>query len=281
MESQQNQRLGQQIKETNAFSHKSLFLGILSSVVSSAIIPALGAGRIATLAGAALSPLLVAVITTRGPGVARTVGIAALSAIALVISIGGFTLPEAIAGRGTLTADGSGTFVNTRRTPTPPLPSAPTTEPKTKPEATTPPTTQPGPKLKMPKSLTCPDAKVGEAEACKQIGVQNVGATTVEIGTAGLEGDQAGDFTLTKVCNGTLKPHSACSVRLTFQPTSAGVREAFLVVHLNPGDVTWRVTISGNAIDNGGDPEQSPGTPSTSPGGASQSPEPEPTPSAG
>jgi hypothetical protein len=250
MESQPKQRLGQQIKETNAFSHTSLLLGVLSSVVSSAIIPALGAGRIATVAGAALSPLLMAVFTTRGAGIARTIGIVALSVVAFMISIGGFTLPEAIAGTGSLTASGSGTFVSTRRTPEPTTSPTQATEP-TKPETTKPSTKTTGLKVDMPKSRKCPDVKVGDAEACKQIGVHNSGATTLEISTVGLEGDQAGDFSLTKQCNGTLKPNKGCSVRLEFRPTAVGVRKAVLVIQLNPGDVTRRVTITGEGIDDG------------------------------
>jgi hypothetical protein len=91
--------------------------GILASIVCTAIIPALGASRAATVAGAAISPVLVAVITTRGPGLARSAGIAVLAAVALVITVSGFTLPELVAGRGSLVADRPGTFVDTERTP--------------------------------------------------------------------------------------------------------------------------------------------------------------------
>jgi hypothetical protein len=289
MDTQQNRHLGQQlglqlgrqIKETNAFSGRSLFLGILASLVCTAIIPALGAGRIATLAGATLSPLLVAVITTQGAGLIRSAGVAALSAVALVISIGGFTLPEAIAGHGSLTADGDGTFVNTRRGPTPtppaPLPTKSTVKPGTQPtkkpgttqptnKPQTPPSSQAG--LQVPEGRKCPEVVVGEAESCKQIGLRNVGTTTLQVTTSDLEGEQAGDFVLTKVCNGTLKPHTACSVRLRFRPTAAGVREASVVVHVTPGGVARRVTISGNAIDNsedkGADPPPTTPTPSPS-----------------
>lgn len=282
MDTQQNrysgQQFGRQIRETNAFSGKSLFLGILASLVCSAIIPALGAGRVATLAGATLSPLLVAVITTQGAGLIRSAGVAALSAIALVISIGGFTLPEAIAGHGSLTADGPGTFVNTRRGPTPtppaPLPTKssvkPWTQPTKKPGTTQPtnkPSTSPSSqtRLQMPQIRKCPEVVVGETETCKQIGLRNVGTTTIQVTTSELEGENADDFILTKVCNGTLKPDTACSVRLRFRPTAAGVREASVVVHLTAGGIARRVTITGNAIDNsednGGDPPPSTPTP--------------------
>ncbi len=281
MQPQQNRPISRQIKDTNAFSGTSLFFGILASAVCAAIIPALGAGRLATVSGAALSPLLVAIITTRGPGLVRSAGIAALSAVALVITIGGYTLPEAIAGQGSLTGQGPGTFVNTKRTPTPtppsPLPTKPTpTESPTPdpPTPTPPPPSPPGMILEIPEIRECPEVEVGGAKTCKQIGIRNVGSTTVEVVTGEIEGDASGAFALTKVCNGTLKPNTACSVRLRFRPTAAGVHEASLVLRLQPGDIEHRVTITANATEGGDDPGPTE-TPSPSPDPPSPSPEPE------
>jgi len=255
MESHDNRPISRQIKDTHAFSGKSLFFGILASAVCSAIIPALGAGRLATVAGAALSPLLVAMITTQGRGPARSIGIALLSAFALVITIGGFTLPEAIAGQGSLTSAGSGTFWSTERTPEPTPPAVQKTNPPvlrpTTPKPTPPPATPAGMKVDIPEIRKCPEVEVGGSEACKQIGIRNVGSTTVEVTTGELDGDQSSEFTLTKVCNGTLKPNTACSIRLRFQPTATGAHEAFLVVYLQPGGVERRVTITGNAVETG------------------------------
>ncbi|MFG1814991.1 hypothetical protein ACGFIF_14575 [Kribbella sp. NPDC049174] len=275
----QNRPIGRQFKDTRAFSGTSLFFGILASAGCAAIIPALGAGRLATVAGAALSPLLVAVITTHGRGLVRGIGIAALSAFALVITIGGFTLPEAIAGHGSLTGAGSGTFVNTERIPAP-TPPAPWTSPAvttTKPPAsarTSPPPTPPtAMNVVIPEIRKCPELRVGEAKACKQIGIRNDGSTSVEVATGDIEGDQSSDFTLTRVCDGVLKPNSACSIRLRFWPTAAGAREAFLVVHLQPGNVERRVTITGDALDRGTEPTEPTRTPSPSPSPS----EPDPT----
>ena len=254
---QQNRPISRQLKDTHAFSGTSLFFGVLASAVCAAIIPALGAGRLATVAGAALSPVLVAVITTHGRGLVRSIGIAGLSAFALVITIGGFTVPEAIAGQGSLTGKGSGTFVSTKRIPTPTPPAVwtttkprvvPSTKPPTKPVPSTPPTSPSGMKIAIPEIRKCPEVEVGKTEVCKQIGIRNVGSTTVKVATGDVEGDQASDFILTKVCDGTLKPKKTCSIRLRFWPTDAGAREAFLVVHLQPGDVEHRVTITGNAV---------------------------------
>lgn len=260
--------LGRQIKDTHAFSGKSLFFAVLASVVCSAIVPALGAGRTATVLGAALSPLVVAVISTQGPGLARTLGIASLSAVALLITISGFTIPEAIAGNGSLTATGSGTFVTTKRGPTPTPPqvqAAPAGKPTTIRQPTSAPTSQPTPAptpaptagpsptspsgllVDLPAKRQCPEVAAGEAKACKQIGVRNTGTANVQIATVSLHGDQASAFTLTKVCNGTLKPGTACSIRLRFEPMGVGVHEAVLVVRLDPGNVERRVTITGNA----------------------------------
>lgn len=261
MDTHENRHLGRQIKETNAFSSKSLLLGILASLICTAIIPALGAGRIATLAGAGVSPVLVAVITTQGAGLARSAGIAALSAVALIVSIGGFTLPEAIAGHGSLTANGPGTFVDTKRSPTPtptaPQPSkSPVTKPTVRPKATqptkkheTPSTKQPVTGFKVPASLECPKTTVGESQSCNRAGLHNGGATTLQVSTSELRGEHAGDFVLTKKCDGTLKPDSGCSVRFRFQPTAAGVREAFVVVTVSPGAIAHRIRITGEAGD--------------------------------
>lgn len=235
MEAQQD-RLGRQLKETKAFSPTSLFFGVLSSVVCTAVIPALGAGVPATLAGAALSPLLGAVITTQGHGLVRTIAIACVCSVAAIVTIGGFTLPELVAGRGSLTSDRDGTFVSTERARTSPSPTPTPTET---------PTGRLAPKVELVTSRKCPDAKVGETSSCRQVGIQNVGRTTVRIDSADLAGEGAGDFTVYKHCHGTLQPGSACSVRMKFRPTAVGVRTAVLTVHVDPGDADHRVTITG------------------------------------
>ena len=256
MGTQQNHRIRRQLRETNAFSGTSLFFGVLASVVCSAIIPALGAGRIATVIGAALSPLLVAMFTTRGPGLIRTVGIASVTAIAFVISLGGFTLPEAIAGDGSLTSDRAGTFVYTKRGPTPTPPQAgPATRPTPVPEPSEPPSSpeppepsQAGGEIEMPDRRECPEIAVGEVKVCKQIGVGNAGTKTVEIATGEISGADADDFVITHRCDGMLKPGTGCSVRLEFHPSAGGLREASLLLYVQPGNITREITIVGNAI---------------------------------
>jgi hypothetical protein len=223
MQPQQNRPISRQLKDTNAFSGTSLFFGILASAVCAAIIPALGAGRLATVTGAALSPLLVAIITTRGPGPVRSAGIGALSAVALVVTIGGYTLPEAIAGQGSLTGHGSGTFVNTERTPTPTPPSPLPAKvlkpqpPKPKPPTPTPTPSPSGMKLEIPEVRKCPAVDVGRAATCK-IAIRNLGSTTVEVVTGELEGDASGAFAFTQVCNGTLKPNTADATENVEEP---------------------------------------------------------------
>ncbi|MFI6831687.1 hypothetical protein ACIBG5_31605 [Kribbella sp. NPDC050241] len=257
MGTQQNHRIRRQLRETNAFSGTSLFFGVLSSVVCAAIIPALGAGRIATVIGAALSPLLVAMFTTRGPGLIRTVGIASVTAIAFVISLGGFTLPEAIAGDGSLTSDRAGTFVSTKRGPAPTPPQAgqatrptPVPEPSEPPSSPEPPEpSQAGAGIELPDRRECPEIAVGEVKVCKQIGVANAGTKTVEIATGEMSGAHADDFVITKRCDGRLKPGTGCSVRVEFRPSAGGLREASLTLYVQPGNITREITVAGNAID--------------------------------
>lgn len=265
MAMQQNHRVRRQLRETNAFSGTSLFFGVLSSVVCSAIIPALGAGRLATVLGAVLSPLVVAMFTTRGPGLIRTVGIASVTAIAFVISLSGFTLPEAIAGHGSLTSNRAGTFVYTKRGPTPtppqaasaakttpvPQPSEPPSspEPSEHPSSPEPSESLPaGAEITLPDRRECPEIAVGEVKVCKQIGVGNAGTKTVEIATGEISGAHADDFVITHRCDGMLKPGTGCSVRLEFHPSAGGLREASLLLYVQPGNITREITIVGNAI---------------------------------
>jgi hypothetical protein len=149
--------------------------------------------------------------------------------------------------------------VDTKRGPTPaPAEPQPTKKPTVRPKVTpptkkhetkTPSTEQPSTGFKAPASWQCPKTSVGESESCNQLGLSNLGATTLQISTSELGGEQAGDFVLTKKCNGTLKPGTACSVRLRFRPTAAGVREAYVVVTVNPGDIAHRIRITGIAGD--------------------------------
>ena len=67
--------------------------------------------------------------------------------------------------------------------------------------------------------------------------------------TPGTVGPNRFDLTLSDYDTG--QPLTASSVRLRFRPTAAGTRTAELVVHLNPGDITRRVRISGTAVDSG------------------------------
>lgn len=241
--------LGRRIKDTKCFSGTSLFFAVLASVACAASIPALGGGRAATIAGAALAPVLVGLLTTRGRGPIRGAGIAALTGVALVISIGGFTVPEAIRGNGSLTGKGSGTFLRTEHfpKPTPPQPwpwtpyyalaAAPPSIPN-------PPV---NPEIDVPDERRCPDVDVGTARSCKSLTIRNVGTRTVEIATGDVEGDDAVDFILTKACDGLLKPGTACSIRITYQPIAPGTHDAVIVMHVNSGSYELPVVLSGTA----------------------------------
>ncbi|WP_328324608.1 hypothetical protein OHA70_33725 [Kribbella sp. NBC_00382] len=193
MDRHQSRHLGWQIKETKAFSSRSLLLGILASLICAATILALG------------------------------------------------------------------TFVNTRRGPTPTAPVAmPAAKPTVRPKLT-PPAEKHAPMrpsdeqavtgFEAPASRQCPKTTVGESESCKQLGLGNVGATSLQVSTSELGGENAGDFVLTRKCDGMLKPGTACSIKVRFRPTAAGVREAFVVVTVSPGDIAHRIRITGAGND--------------------------------
>ena len=248
--------LGRRIRDTKCFSGTSLFFAVLVSVACSAAIPALGGGRVATVGGAVLAPVLVALITVRGRGRIRGAGIAALACVALVISIVGFTVPEAIRGNGSLTGNRSGTFLPTERFPklTQPQPwpwTARDTVVAAPPAAPRPSAIPAGLKVDVPDERQCPDAEVGTAKTCESIVIRNVRTRTVEIATGDVEGDDAVAFILTKACDGRLKPGEACSIRITYEPIVPGDHEAVIPLHLNPGGYELPIVLTGTATKPG------------------------------
>jgi hypothetical protein len=244
--------LGRRIKDTKCFSGTSLFFAVLVCLACSAVIPALGGGRAATIGGAVLAPVLVALATTRGRGPIRGAGIAALTGVALVISIAGFTVPEVIRGNGSLTGTGSGTFLRTERFPTPtppqPWPWTPHYAVAAAPPTTAKPLAVPAaPEVDVPDERKCPNADVGTAKTCKSISIRNIGPRTVELATGDVEGDDAVDFILTKACDGMLKPGTACSIRIRYQPIDPGTHAAFIVLHVKPGNYELPIALTGTA----------------------------------
>jgi hypothetical protein len=87
---------------TDALSPGRLALAVGASVVGTVIVASLGTSRVAALAGAVISPVISAIFTTRRtglPGNMRAGAVAILALVAVLITVVGFTVPEAVAGK--------------------------------------------------------------------------------------------------------------------------------------------------------------------------------------
>jgi hypothetical protein len=121
----------------DALSLPSLALAIAACVVGTVLTTRLGTGTAGTLAGAAIPPVIAAILTTRRTGLSgrlRVIAVVVLTLAALFITIAGFTVLESIT-RQSLIADRPATFIELKGGAEPTdargseTPSAITTEP--------------------------------------------------------------------------------------------------------------------------------------------------------
>jgi LysM repeat protein len=131
----------------DALSLPSLALAVAACVVGTVLTTRLGTGTAGTLAGAAIPPVIVAILTTGRTGLSgrlRVIAVVVLTLAALFITIAVFTIPESITGR-SLIAGRPATFIELKGGAGPTdargseTPSAVTTDPSLGPtEATSP-----------------------------------------------------------------------------------------------------------------------------------------------
>ena len=89
------ENLSSQPQGESAFSWGALTAATLASVAGTVLPAAFGAGKLGTLAGTALGPVIASVFTTRSrAGRGRVVAIVVLSAVALIVAVTGFTFAE-------------------------------------------------------------------------------------------------------------------------------------------------------------------------------------------
>ena len=217
-------QLGRQVRATQALGALQLLLAVAASVVGTLLSGFFDIGRPGTLIGAGIAPLVTAVFTTRGSGVARSIGIGVLTTLALLITVSGFTISDVLRDGKSPVASREGTFWK------PPLPGPPS---KTS-------------GLSVPEQVTCPATEVHHTADCR-FGVKPAGSSTVSVNGAALDGRDQDDFRITKQCKGTLKPGTACSIRLKFTPSAAGDREAEVTVRFGSGSTV--VELVGKGVD--------------------------------
>jgi hypothetical protein len=118
-------------------------------------------------------------------------------------------------------------------------------------------------------ALDCGTADIGTQLTC-QLTIKSVGSATLSITSAEITGTDSGDFAVNDTCLGALEPAQSCVMSIQFQPSTAGDREATLVIHQN-----LPLPDHGTALELTGTGTGDPG-PSPSP---APSPSPSPSPS--
>lgn len=96
-----------------------------------------------------------------------------------------------------------------------------------------------------PVAFTTPVA-VGSSEL-QSIRILNASGQRVDIGVLGTEGTDATAFSATG-CTGTLDVGAECPVEVTFAPTTAGDKQATLVIPVGPAGATMSVPLTGTAV---------------------------------
>ncbi len=97
----------------------------------------------------------------------------------------------------------------------------------------------------VPASLSFGDQKVGTKSAPKNVTITNVGTTTLTISGISLTGTNAGDFSQTHTCGGTLGAGASCTISVTFHPSATGARSAAVSISDNGGGSPQKVSLSG------------------------------------
>jgi hypothetical protein len=233
--SQPARSLRRDLQDAPGFSTWALLLAVLGSVAGTIITSAFGTGHWGTLAGAAAGPVISTTFATKHTGERggiRNAIIVILSVGALFITVTGFTFADRVAGQSILPSPDprAGTFFPAGQ------PSTPSTTPS---QSTTPSdgSKSKGPALQIQPSgpLDCGTAAVGAAAACPQpVTITSAGTDVLHITSIVMTGSDTGDFVPGQDCVGaSLDPSQTCDLKVTFQPTAAGPRQATLVIHQN------------------------------------------------
>ena len=89
-----------------------------------------------------------------------------------------------------------------------------------------------------PTSLTFASQNIGTTSAIQTITLKDTGTDTLNISSIALTGVHAGDFAITaNTCAATLAPAAACVITVSFTPTAAGTRGAYVTVTDNANNI--------------------------------------------
>jgi len=84
-------------------------------------------------------------------------------------------------------------------------------------------------------------AKLGKKSKAKKITAANQGKVSITL----IGAQVTGDFALSKVCSGALKPKEKCNYAVVFAPTAKGVGAGILTINNNGSSGPRTVNLSG------------------------------------
>jgi len=97
----------------------------------------------------------------------------------------------------------------------------------------------------VPTSLSFGDQSVGTTSVAETVTMTNVGTTMLTISGISVTGINAGDFSKTHTCGGTLGAGASCSISVKFHPSATGARSAAISISDNGGSSPQKVPLSG------------------------------------
>jgi len=104
--------------------------------------------------------------------------------------------------------------------------------------------TQPAISL-SPNSLTFGNQAVGTSRSGQSVTLTNTGTATLTLNSISISGVNAGDFSQTNTCGGSVAAGSNCTITVTFAPTATGTRSANLSIADNAPGNPQTVSFSG------------------------------------
>ncbi len=84
-------------------------------------------------------------------------------------------------------------------------------------------------------------AKLGRRSKAKKITAHNSGNVSILL----IGAQVSGDFALSKVCGGSLKPKKKCKYAVVFAPTAVGLRQGLLTINNNGSSGPRTVNLTG------------------------------------
>ena len=101
----------------------------------------------------------------------------------------------------------------------------------------------------QPGSLVFGGVQVQGTPATQTVAISNCGLSPATLNFPGIAGPQSGDFTAQGATNGTLHPHSALSVTVSYDPQAMGPSNADLPFNICSGCPNNTVSLSGVGVD--------------------------------